>query len=171
MLGAAALVLAVLGATVWWVVRIVNDPLGRLHWRQAKPAGSVATQGAAVAPSAPASSTPKVALQELPPAAASASSLIKAHPTAQQMRSTPARPRPEFVVQLGAFSNEAHAKRLAKQATRAGFPSSALRGTTHEGKDVYRVQLDKVLEEERARQVVTQLNQKIRGLQPFLVRR
>jgi DedD protein len=77
---------------------------------------------------------------------------------------------PVFLVQVGAFREAERAQRLAQRMTRAGFPTSVVRGTTSDGARIFRVRTRQALPSGEARQLVARMRRRIPALRPFLVR-
>jgi SPOR domain len=77
---------------------------------------------------------------------------------------------PVFLVQVGAFREPERARKLAQRLTRAGFPTSVVRGTTSDGARIFRVRTRQALPGGEARQLVARMRRRIPALRPFLVR-
>jgi DedD protein len=118
----------------------------------APPAASVADPGVVRAQAPPAPEKVPEAAQATAPTAAPA-------PAAERM----------FRVQVGAFREAGRAKALSRRLTRAGFPTSVERGTTADGKTVYRVRTRQALPKGEARQLVARLRHRVPALRPILV--
>ncbi len=76
---------------------------------------------------------------------------------------------PVFQVQVGAFREAARAQKLSRRLTRAGFATSVMRGTTSDGKLIFRVRTRQALPKGEARQLVARLRHKVPALRPILV--
>ena len=74
-----------------------------------------------------------------------------------------------FQVQVGAFREIARARALSHRLTRAGFPTSVMRGTTPDGKPIFRVRTRQALSKGEARQLVARLRHRVPALRPILV--
>ncbi len=151
----------------------------------------VAPQAAAPAPAAPAPAPAAVpALPQAPQAATTADpgSTTEQAPApeqtpAPQQTSAAEAPTPEatpaaapapgaesvFQVQVGAFREVARAQKLSRRLTRAGFPTSVVRGTTPDGELIYRVRTRQALPKGKARQLVARLRHRVPALRPILV--
>jgi DedD protein len=119
-----------------------------------RPAPATTTASAAQASSAPEIARPRE------PAAAPDSAPASA----------PSATEPVFLVQVGAFREAERAQRLAQRMTRAGFPTSVVRGTTSDGARIFRVRTRQALPDGEARQLVARMRRRIPALRPFLVR-
>jgi len=108
--------------------------------------------------------------------------LVRAPPPEAQLRTPPPEPRlgdeahpvvapsrHQVIVQLAAFRQHSRAISLAKRATRAGFPSSAQRAIMANGRSVFRVRVDRILEKNNARELVAALNKDMPNLRPILI--
>jgi cell division septation protein DedD len=153
-----ALVAVAAAAAAARFIASLSDPFAGVQLQTTKTRVSATTRAPAARAAAPAQkpATPPPASEPPQPA--------------PQVISPQVSSQVEFLVQLGAFRNETHARKLAARATRAGFPSSVDKGTTADGETIYRVRLRQALLEEPARQLVIQLKQEIPGLQPSLER-
>ena len=76
---------------------------------------------------------------------------------------------PAFRVQVGAFRETERARALSRRLTRAGFPTSIERGTTPDGKTIYRVRTRQALPRGEAQQLVARLRHRVPALRPILV--
>ena len=81
-----------------------------------------------------------------------------------------ASPGEAYVVQLGAFREESHARRLAARMTAAGFECAVSRIEPRGGTALYRVQLMPALPRREAEFLRAKLDRAIPGLQPIAVR-
>lgn len=97
---------------------------------------------------------------EPPPAAAAA---LPAAPTPAVS------PSRTYVLQLGAFREEAHARQLAKRMTGAGFGCAVTRLETAEGKTFFRVRLTTAMSKEEAEMLRAKFAATISGLQPVVM--
>ncbi|HUJ87207.1 MAG TPA: SPOR domain-containing protein [Burkholderiales bacterium] len=77
---------------------------------------------------------------------------------------------PQFQVQVGAFREAARAQKLSRRLTRAGFPTTVTRGTTPDGKPIFRVRTRRALSKGEAQQLVARLRHRVPALRPILVR-
>ncbi|MGH8746007.1 MAG: SPOR domain-containing protein [Burkholderiales bacterium] len=75
-----------------------------------------------------------------------------------------------FKVQVGAFREIRRAQQLSRRLTRAGFPTSVVRGTTPDGKLIFRVRTRQTLPKGEAHQLVARLRHRVPALRPVLVR-
>jgi cell division septation protein DedD len=158
---------------------------------------TVAPQAAAPAPAAAAAPPPSAPAAAQPPApvvsAATAASSspdrapapLRTSPAPEQAPEAAPAPRaapeprpapapapaaePVFRVQVGAFREVERATTLSRRLTRAGFPTSVLRGTTADGKTIYRVRTRQALPKGEARQLVARLRHRVPALRPILV--
>jgi cell division septation protein DedD len=97
---------------------------------------------------------------DAPPAAAAA-------PPAE--RTPAAVPSPAYVLQLGAFREEAHARRLARRLTNAGFGCAVTRVETADGKTFFRVRLTPAMSKRDAEMLRAKFAETISGLQPVVM--
>lgn len=79
-------------------------------------------------------------------------------------------PQPGYVVQLGAFREEAHARRLAQRVTRAGFTCTVTRVDAADGSGIYRVRLTPPLSRRDAEFLSARIGQTVPGLRPLALR-
>lgn len=79
-------------------------------------------------------------------------------------------PEPGYVVQLGAFREEAHARRLAQRVTRAGFTCTVTRVDAADGSGIYRVRLTPPLSQRDAEFLSAKIGQTVPGLRPLALR-
>ena len=117
-------------------------------------------------------STAERAPEQAPPA--EQASAAQAAPAAEEPEPAPeAAPAPAaepmFQVQVGAFREVARAQKLSRRLTRAGFPTSVMRGTTPDGKLIFRVRTRQALPKAEARQLVARLRHRVPALRPILV--
>jgi cell division septation protein DedD len=75
-----------------------------------------------------------------------------------------------YQVQLGAFREEARAKRLARRVQRAGFPTTIMPVDTPAAGRLHRVRLKPELPHDEARQLLAKLHKKMPKLEAILVR-
>jgi cell division septation protein DedD len=143
----------------------------------------VAPQAAAPAP-APAPA-PQAVTTSIPGSTAEHTPAPEQTPVPEQASAAEAAPAPEpepapeaapapaaepvFQVQVGAFREVARAQKLARRLTHAGFPTSVVRGTTSDGKLIFRVRTRQALPKGEARQLVARLRQRLPALRPILV--
>ena len=79
-------------------------------------------------------------------------------------------PRPGYVVQLGAFREEAHARALAERLTRAGFGCAVTRIEGADGTPLYRVRLTPALSRRDAEVLSAKIGERVPGLRPLALR-
>jgi len=103
------------------------------------------------------------------PVAPGAERPAREQPPAQAPAPTVSPPRIRFTVQIGAFRDQAHARRLAQRAKRAGFSFTLESGTMSDGKAIFRVRLEPPLDAAQTRQLLAELKRKLPALQPILV--
>jgi cell division septation protein DedD len=148
----------------------------------AAPAPAPAPAAAAVpalapAPQAATTTDPGSAAEQAPapeqtpvPEHASAAEAVPAPEPEPAPRAAPApAAEPVFQVQVGAFREVARAQKLSRRLTHAGFPTSVMRGTTSDGKLIFRVRTRQALPKGQARQLVARLRQRVPALRPILV--
>jgi hypothetical protein len=87
----------------------------------------------------------------------------------------PAEPAPAlassraYVLQLGAFREQAHARRLAKRMTSAGFDCAITRVQTADGEAFFRVRLTQAMSKQDAESLRAKFAQTSSGLQPVVM--
>ncbi len=79
-------------------------------------------------------------------------------------------PQPGYVVQLGAFRDEAHARTLAARLTRAGFGCAVTRIEGADGTPLYRVRLTPALSRRDAEFLSAKIGEKVPELRPLALR-
>lgn len=79
-------------------------------------------------------------------------------------------PQPGYVVQLGAFRDEAHARALAARLTRAGFGCTVKRIEAADGTPLYRVRLTPALSRRDAEFLSAKIGEKVPELRPLALR-
>jgi len=89
-------------------------------------------------------------------------------PAAQEPAAVP--PQPGYVVQLGAFRDEAHARTLAARLTRAGFGCAVTRIEGADGTPLYRVRLTPALSRRDAEFLSAKIGEKVPELRPLALR-
>jgi len=103
-------------------------------------------------------------------AAARESAAAAEEPAAGAAAAPAAPPQPGYVVQLGAFRDEAHARTLAEQLKRAGFGCAVTRIEAADGTALYRVRLTPALSRRDAEFLSAKIAEKVPGLRPFALR-
>ena len=78
--------------------------------------------------------------------------------------------QPAYVVQLGAFRDEAHARTLAERLQRAGFGCAVTRIEAADGTPLYRVRLTPALSRRDAEFLSAKIAEKVPGLRPLALR-
>jgi hypothetical protein len=81
-----------------------------------------------------------------------------------------ASPQPGYVVQLGAFRDEAHARTLAERVKRAGFGCTVTRIEGADGTPMYRVRLTPALSRRDAEFLSAKIGEKVSQLRPLALR-
>lgn len=96
---------------------------------------------------------------------------LAAQDPAPAVRATPSGPpQPGYVVQLGAFREEAHARALAARLTRAGFACTVTRIEAADGTRLYRVRLTPALSRHDAELLSTKIGETVPELRPLALR-
>ena len=98
------------------------------------------------------------------------SAAAQAAPTPADEPSAAASPGTGYVVQLGAFRQEAHARQLAARMAAAGFACTVTRIEAADGSEMFRVRLAPALPRRDAELVRLKLGQHAPGLQPIVMR-
>jgi cell division septation protein DedD len=145
----------------------------------------VAPQAATPAPAPAPAPAPVAAHAAVPQAATTTDPGSTAEQAPEQASAAEAAPAPEpepapeaaaapaaepvFQVQVGAFRDVARAQKLSRRLTHAGFPTSVMRGTTPDGKPIFRVRTRQALPKAEARQLVARLRHRVPALRPILV--
>ncbi|MGH8736026.1 MAG: SPOR domain-containing protein [Burkholderiales bacterium] len=126
---------------------------------------------AAPAPQALAATDPGSAPEQAPEAAQSSAPKTAPAPEPAPASQAAAAPAAEanFKIQVGAFREVWRAQQLSRRLTRAGFPTSVVRGTTPDGKPIFRVRTRQTLPKGEARQLVARLRHRVPALRPVLV--
>jgi len=98
------------------------------------------------------------------------SAATQAAPAPADESKAAASPGPRYVVQLGAFRQEAHARQLATRLTAAGLPCAVTRIAAADGSAMFRVRLTPALQRGDAELLRRKLEQRVPGLQPNVMR-
>jgi len=162
-LAVVAIIIAVLGYTYRKAPAVRSSPELNLS-SEAKAAGDVSAEKAKIE-----GAPPQAALQSATTAAPETAKANTARPPAPEASSAdatlrkPSLPSGAFIVQVGAFSHEANARKLAESLRQKNFPAFLSITSTN---GVYRVLVGPYVDEESARLAESELAKS--GFKPFI---